>query len=125
MNVECRAECSLAKNGICQPAKHSGTRCNYGRFFMLVQNNLACFGNWKVREYQSGAICATLHGRAGRVEVWGGDHHTNEVWFIEKGTKKETFLCKSWSTKDDSLLSAVCEACAKAGITQTRLELVV
>lgn len=123
MNVECHAECTLAKNGICQPAKHSGMRCNYGRFFMLVESELSGFGNWKVREYQSGAMCATLHGRAGRVEVWGGDHHVNEVWFIEKGTKKETLLCKSWRVKDDSLLAAVAYACMIAGITQTRLEL--
>lgn len=123
MSAECHAECSLAKDGICQIAKRGGFRCNYGRFFMTVESELSGFGVWKLRDYQNGAMCATLHGKTGRVEVWGGDHHANEVWVIEKGTKRETMICTPWSANDGTLLSAVYEACVKAGITQTRMEI--
>lgn len=121
MSYECHVDCSLSKDGICEPAKLNGVgMCNLGRFAALVERELSGFGSWKLREYQNGAICATLHGRAGRVEVWGGDGHMNEVWFIEKGTKKETLICKPWKISDDSLTYAVANGCAMAG-TQTAL----
>ena len=114
MSCECHADCSLAKDGVCQPAKRGCGMCRYGRFLALVERELSGFGEWKVREFSSGALCATLHGKAGRVEVWGGDCHANEVWFIEMGTKAETLLCKPWAVDDDSLAYAVANGSAMA-----------
>jgi hypothetical protein len=80
-----------------------------------IHNNLGDLGEWKLLQYKDGPIKATLRGKCGIVEVWGG-RHAREVWFIERGTKVETLLCKSWAVTDGSLREAVERGCAMAGI---------
>ena len=94
--------------------------CRYGQMATIVHDHLDDLGEWKMREYANEAIKATLRGNLGTVEVWGGIH-ASEVWFIQRGTKAETLLCKRWEVTDGSLRDAVLQGCAMAGI-QTRME---
>ena len=95
--------------------------CEYGRFSRILYEQLKDLGEWKMREYRDGPIKATLRGRCGTIEVWGG-RHASEVWFVERGTKEETLLCKSWSVTDGSLRKAVARGCAMANV-QTQLKI--
>ena len=116
---ECHEECRLNKLGRCTNAG----RCQWGNFAAFVSCHLQKFGEWKLRQYASGAMCATLCGKSGRVEVWGGNHK-HEVWFIEKGTKAERQLLRPWSrgTFLAAALDAVERGCKLAGI-QPRLDI--
>ena len=62
--------------------------CEYGRFFTYVTERFGHLGKWKFRSIGSGSdvLVATLKGKYGRVEVWGGSIHRHEVWAIPKGT---------------------------------------
>jgi len=93
--------------------------CDYGRFSRILHDYLRDMGEWKLLQYKDGPMKATLRGKCGAIEVWGG-RHAGEVWFVERGTKAETLLCKSWSVTDGSLRKAVKRGCAMAGI-QTQL----
>ena len=96
--------------------------CEYGVFARIVHDELGDMGDWRLFEYSSGPIRATLRGRLGTVEVWGGSHR-NEVWFVERSTKAETLLCESWTVTDGSLREAVERGCSMAGIqTQMKIE---
>ena len=116
---ECHEECDLSKGGRCT---WKAGPCNWGRFARIIHEQLDRFGEWRIRRFASGPMCATLRGKNGRVEVWGCNYHRNEVWFIEKGTKAETWLACDWSVRDGSLVDAVERGCAMAGI-QPRLEI--
>ena len=94
--------------------------CEFGRFSRILQDQVGDTGDWKVFQYVDGPCRATLTGKLGTVEVWGGAHHADEVWFIERTTKDETLICKPWAVTDGSLRDAVARGCAMAGI-QTRL----
>lgn len=62
--------------------------CEYGRFATSVTERFGHLGNWKfrnVRQYGE-VLVATLSGKYGRVEIWGGSIHGTEVWAIPKGT---------------------------------------
>lgn len=68
---------------------HFGTiACEYGRFVTFVTERFGRFGKWKFRSIGSGSdtLVATLKGKCGRVEIWGGLIHRDEVWAIPKGT---------------------------------------
>ena len=62
--------------------------CEWGRFVTHVTERFGCFGSWKFRSIgnSSDVLVATLSGKRGRVEVWGGITHRPEVWAIPKGT---------------------------------------
>ena len=62
--------------------------CEYGRFVTLVTTKFGHLGEWKFRSIGSGSdvLVATLKGKYGRVEIWGGLVHRSEVWAIPKGT---------------------------------------
>ena len=113
---ECHEECRLNTHDRCT---NRAGRCQWGHFATFVNHHLRRFGDWKLRQYASGAICATLYGSRGRVEVWGGNH-AHEVWFIEKGTRAERQLLRPWLR--GTLLSAVERGCKLAGI-QPRLDI--
>lgn len=80
------------------------------------------FGEWRItragsREYDD-ALKASLSGRSGRVEVWGGNLHRREVWVIGKD-KSETLVAVDCHKAED-LTEAIEKACELAGI-QRRL----
>jgi hypothetical protein len=60
--------------------------CEYGRFVSLVTTKFGHLGKWKFRSIgsYSDVLVATLSGKYGRVEIWGGAHHQNEVWAVPK-----------------------------------------
>lgn len=62
--------------------------CEYGRFVTLVTERFGHLGNWKFRSIgsYSDVLVATLKGKYGRIEIWGGSLHRQEVWAIPKGT---------------------------------------
>jgi hypothetical protein len=94
----------------------AGTVCRRGAFVTMVRENFAEYGEWRFREFASGAMVATLRGRAGRVEVWGADHRP-EVYFVPVGTKDSDIPCETRDLrKADALRAAVAEACAQAAI---------
>ena len=64
--------------------------CEYGRFVSLVTTKCGHLGKWKFRSIGSfsDTLVATLSGKYGRVEIWGGAHHRQEVWAIPKGTNE-------------------------------------
>ena len=103
----------------CANAKAGHGFCDYGAFANVLLREVGDVGEWKMRQYKDGPIKATLCGKAGVVEVWGGPH-APEVWLIERGTKAETMLCERWAAVDGSLRDAVMRGCAMAGV-QTRL----
>lgn len=79
------------------------------------------FGEWRIsrvgsREYDD-VLKASLSGKSGRVEVWGGDLHRREVWFIGKD-KSETLVAVDCYRSN--LTKAIEDACKLAGI-QRRL----
>lgn len=85
--------------------------CEYGRFVTFVTSRFSGFGKWKFRGIgnNSDVLVATLRGKYGRVEIWGGCIHRDEVWAIPKGT-------------DGCLISTLVNtesvemACSRAGI---------
>ena len=103
--------------GECVLMKQGHAPCHMGAHMRSLATLDVPISDWKVRQYSDLGICARLRGRLGYVEVWGG-MHAMEVWFIEKGTKMETMLCRGWSVRDGSLRDAVERGCAMAGIQQ-------
>jgi len=94
----------------------AGTICRRGQFVTMVRHDLGEYGEWRFREFASGAMVATLRGRAGRVEVWGADHRP-EVYFVPVGTKDSDIPCETRDLrKADALRAAVADACAQAAI---------
>lgn len=98
--------------------------------FMRMMANFADFGEWHFRKAAAYGclppLCATLRGANGHVEVWGGKAHRTEVWFIAKD-KSETLLAMDCydpnhphylSVRDDSLRTAIAQACSLAGVQQ-------
>ena len=90
--------------------------------------------DYKVRMFADLALKATIQGKSGIVEVWGGNH-ADEVWVIERGTKRETRITGKWWIRPlkgvlldyapadhMSLDDALAKAFALAGV-QTRLAL--
>lgn len=110
-------ECAFAKE---RDGVHD-MRCAHGAFAELVERRLSRFGDWKIRAYKDGPMRATLRGRAGAVEVWGGAH-AREVWFIPKGGHDSEMVYWDWDGARDALEEAVAQAIALAGV-QARLEL--
>lgn len=94
----------------------AGTVCRRGAFVTMVRENFGEYGEWRFREFASGAMVATLRGRLGRVEVWGADHRP-EVYFVPVGTKDSEIPCETRDLrKADALRAAVADACAQAAI---------
>ena len=87
--------------------------CEYGRFVTSVTERFGHLGKWKFRGIgnSSDVLVATLKGKHGRVEIWGGLIHRDEVWAIPKGTNG--CLISTRVTND-----AVEMACGRAGIQQ-------
>lgn len=95
-SFECAAECGNRNeiSGECMWAKSGRGLCNYGRFATICHEHIKA--DYKIREFSDLAIKATIQGKSGIVEVWGGQSHANEVWVIERGTKKETRITGKW-----------------------------
>lgn len=91
--------------------------CRFGRFHNLVTREFGDYGNWKFREFSSGAICATIKGYAGRVEFWGGNHFW-EVYAIPKGTKDKDIPRAETLKTIREVGSAIDRACALVGVQQ-------
>ena len=113
--------------------------CEYGRFLRVLYENVWDFGKWKLREYKDGLIKATLRGKLGTVEVWGGHSCTGWVYFKAKGRGKEPVaITNHWYTRKPKpwhesirkyqptdymhIRDAVAKACAMAGV---QMEMVV
>ena len=88
--------------------------CEYGRFVTNVTEKFGHLGKWKFRSISSysNVLVATLNGNRGRVEVWGGTTHRDEVWAIPKGTSG--CLISVHVT-----LESVEMACGRVGIQQS------
>ena len=99
MNIECAAECGNRNEitGECMWAKSGRGLCNYGRFATICHEHIKA--DYKIRDFSDLAIKATIQGKSGIVEVWGGQSHANEVWVIERGTKNETCITDCWCVK--------------------------
>ena len=111
------SDCDHIKNGLC--TWHWA--CRYGLFAHMVERHLSTFGHWRIRQYADGAIVASLHGKRGRVEVWGGDMHRREVWALHKNGK-EHLLAVNWHTTDGGLEKYVEQACHELSISvQTKI----
>ena len=91
--------------------------CKYGQFVTDIIERFGHLGSWKFRGIgnTSDALVATLRCKHGRVEIWGGLIHRDEVWAIQKGT--DGCLISTRVTKD-----AVEMACGRVGM-QRRLAL--
>ena len=98
--------------------------CSWGAFELMVRTHLGEYGDWRIRQIGAygDALVATLKGRDGRIEVWGGSIHRIEVWFIPRGTKANDgdLIAYDVSVRDGSLQEAVRQASLMAGI-QRRL----
>lgn len=105
--------------------------CEYGRFAYIVNDVLGDLGEWKFREYADGLIKATLRGRNGAVEVWGGFSCSGWVYFNPRGRDKEPIEItnrwyvgewRPWCVQPDpphmELREATEKACAMAGVQQ-------
>ena len=92
---ECAAEScsSLNETGECMWVKSGNTPCGYGQFVTICHEHIKA--DYKVRMFAEGALKTTIQGKSGIVEVWGGNH-ANEVWVIERGTKRETLITDYW-----------------------------
>lgn len=123
-DVTCTVRCANRNEitRVCSWMQRGNGPCDYGFMANVLHNSLGDLGEWKMLHYKDGPIKATLRGRCGIVEVWGG-RHAREVWFIERSTKAETLLCESWAVTDGSLREAVKRGCSMAGIqTQMAIE---
>lgn len=62
--------------------------CKYGQFVTGIVERFGCYGRWKFRAIggYSDTLVATLAGKGGKVEIWGGLTHRDEVWAFPKGT---------------------------------------
>ena len=90
--------------------------------FRSLMDQHSDLGDWKVRAITNpypDVLIATLRGPNGRVEVWDGTLHRQEIWFIGKD-KSETFIAKECGYRCGELREAILQACALAGI-QMRL----
>lgn len=65
-------------------------------FVTICELYIRPLADYKIREFSDNVIKATVQGKSGIVEVWGGQSHANEVWVIERGTKKETCITGKW-----------------------------
>lgn len=121
-DTTCAVECKNrnAITHVCSWMQRHGP-CDYGQMANTIHKNLGDLGEWKLLHYKDGPIKATLRGKCGIVEVWGG-RHAHEVWLIVRGTKAETLLCGKWDVSDGSLRKAVERGCAMAGI-QMQMEI--
>ena len=95
--------------------------CRRGHFVTMVRREFSDLGDWHFREFASGAMVATLKGKAGRVEIWGANHRP-EVYYVAKRTKDKDIPPDDRDLRGmDALTVAVYDACAQAAI-QGRLE---
>lgn len=133
---DCAVNDSSNKNdttGECVWVKKGHAPCNYGRFATVCHEHIKPLADYKIREYASGSLKATVHGKRGMVEVWGGDGTATEVYVIERRTKRETRITGKWWIRPlkgvlleyapadhMSLDDALAKAFALAGV-QTRL----
>lgn len=114
-------DCTHNKDGRCAVVRRGHAPCAYGAFVNAVDAHLKSYGHYKLREYVTGPIVARLRGTRGTVEVWGGAH-AHEVWFVERGTKREECVTRDWyvrgTARDGSmpLADAVARACSLAGV---------
>ena len=97
-SFECAAECGN-RNELtreCIWVKNYHLPCSYGVFATICHEHIKA--DYKIREFSDGVLKATIQGKSGIVEVWGG-FHAKEVWVIERGTKKETLITDYWCVK--------------------------
>lgn len=91
--------------------------------FSRMMANFSDFGEWRIRKAAAHGylppMVATLRGRNGHVEVWGGRAHRTEVWHIASD-RTETLVDKDCSFHDGSLRAAIATAC-KLADAQPRL----
>ena len=76
--------CKVQKNN-----PHVGPlACAWGQFVTRITDRFGDLGDWRFRSIgkTSDVLVATLKGKGGRVEIWGGIVHRTEVWAIPKGT---------------------------------------
>ena len=92
--------------------------------FTRMMMNFTDFGQWHVRAAACrGSIAppmvATLQGKGGKVEVWGGRAHRTEVWHIAKD-RTATLVAQECNCVDGSLRHAIAAAC-KLALIQPKL----
>lgn len=93
--------------------------CDWGQFVTFIADRFGHLGEWSFRRVGSynDVLVATLKGPRGKVEVWGGAHHRQEVWaFPPKGSPG--ILIGTLLN-----LETVEMACRRVGMLQRRLEL--
>lgn len=97
-SFECAAECGN-RNELtreCIWVKKGHMPCSYGVFATICHEHIKA--DYKIREFADHVLKATVQGKSGIVEVWGG-FHADEVWVIERGTKNETCITDHWYPK--------------------------
>ena len=101
MGCECRVnECgNLIKRHTCK----LDLPCTYGRFNNIMSGHVGHLCDYKVFQYVDGVIKATVHGKLGNVEIYGG-RHAKEIWFISRQEKAETEITDCWYLCDPSYL---------------------
>lgn len=86
--------------------------------FSRLMDEFSDLGKWRIRRvgsrYFDDALKATISGANGMVEVWGGNLHRREVWFI--GKDKSERLVAVNCDKNGSLRDAILQACNLAGV---------
>lgn len=86
--------------------------------FSRLMDEFTDLGKWRIKRlgsrYFDDVLKATLSGANGMVEVWGGEHHRCEVWFI--GRDKSEKLVAVNCHKTSSLREAIVQACNLAGV---------
>ena len=104
-------------------AQGAAFACAYGRFEWRIRSRFGGYGQWAIRSVNaySDAIVARLMGKSGRVEVWGGRNHRDEVWFVPKGTRAADVGVTGrmlYPSEGADFRGAVEQACALAGVQE-------
>lgn len=118
------SSCESCKHGVCVRHKLGYSLCEYGWFYTIIHKHLeSCGVRYNVKQYND--YCkASISGRLGRVEVWGGDYHASEVWVIMRD-KSEKLITDDWTnaTLSDVLEKAFSVAGVQLKGKQSRLDI--
>lgn len=88
--------------------------CVWGEFVSEITMRFGYLGEWSFRRVgsYSDILVATLNGTRGKVEVWGGARHRNEIWAFPKGSAGILISTNVVTTE------TVEAACGRAGLQQ-------
>lgn len=93
--------------------------------FERLMAHFAALGRWRIMRrgsrYFDDILVAKLSGLNGTVEVWGGNLHRREVWFIGRD-QSETLIAMECGYRDGTLRDAILQACNLAGIQRRLFE---